>query len=68
MTKRLILAGWVLLTAVSGLSGCVVRERTVARPGGCPGGYWVEGHRSQRGRWHPGHYRCPGQVERIEID
>ena len=71
MTKKLMLAAWVILTAVSGLSGCVVRERTVARPyggGGCRGGYYVEGHRGRRGRWHPGHWRCPGEVDRIEID
>jgi hypothetical protein len=53
----------------SGLSGCVVRERTVAaRPGACPGGVWIEGHYGPRGRWHPAHWRCPGVVERIEID
>jgi hypothetical protein len=32
-------------------------------PGHCPGGYWVEGHYGPRGRWHPGHWRCPGVVE-----
>ena len=52
------------------VSGCVVRERRVvtARPGGCPGGVWIEGHRGPRGGWHHGHWRCPGMVERIEID
>jgi hypothetical protein len=69
MTKRLILAGLLFLSVGTGLSGCVVRERTVAaRPGTCPGGYWIEGHYGPRGRWHPGHWRCPGVVERIEID
>jgi hypothetical protein len=68
MTMRLILAGLLFLSAATGLSGCVVRERTVARPGGCPGGVWVDGHHGPRGRWHPGHWRCPGVVERIEID
>ncbi len=34
-----------------------------ARPGHCPGGYWVEGHYGPRGRWHPGHWRCPGVIE-----
>jgi hypothetical protein len=68
MTMRLILAGLLFLSTATGLSSCVVRERTVARPGGCPGGVWVEGHHGPRGRWHPGHWRCPGVVERIEID
>ena len=68
MTMRLILAGLLCLSAATGLSSCVVRERTVARPGGCPGGVWVEGHHGPRGRWHPAHWRCPGVVERIEID
>ena len=32
-------------------------------PGHCPGGYWIEGHYGPRGRWHPGHWRCPGVIE-----
>jgi hypothetical protein len=69
MLKRLLLAGVMLVSSAGAISGCVVRERTVAsRPGRCPGGYWVEGHHGPRGRWHPGHWRCPGVVERIEID
>jgi hypothetical protein len=54
----------------SAVSGCVVRERTVARPGpaGCGGGVWIQGHYGPGGRWHPAHWRCPGVVERIEID
>jgi hypothetical protein len=64
---------WFLLavTTAWALTGCIVRERVVAeRPvgGGCPGGYYIEGHRGPHGRWHPGHWRCPGVVERIEID
>jgi hypothetical protein len=53
------------------LSSCVVRERPVmvARPAGCPGGVWVEGHRhGGYGRYHQGHWRCPGVVDRIEIN
>jgi len=50
------------------LSGCVVREQRVAAGPGCQGGYWIAGHYGPRGRWHPGHWRCPGLVERIEID
>ena len=45
-------------------SGCVVEERR----GHCPGGYWIEGHYGPRGRWHSGHWRCPGAVEVIEVD
>jgi hypothetical protein len=68
MLKRMILAGLLFVSGAGALSGCVVRERTVARPGGCPGGFYVEGHRGPHGHWHGGHWRCPGQVERIEID
>ena len=69
MLKRLLLAGVMLISSAGAISGCVVRERTVAsRPGRCPDGYWVEGHHGPRGHWHPGHWRCPGVVERIEID
>ena len=63
---------WVSLTlalasgAVS--ASCVVRERTVERPHGCPGGFLVDRHRGPHGRWHEGHWRCPGVVERIEIE
>lgn len=39
--------------------GCYVR--TV--PGHCPGGVWIEGHYGPRGRWHRGHWRCPGVIE-----
>jgi hypothetical protein len=47
-------------------AGCVVE----ARPGPprCPGGVWMEGHRGPHGRWHEGHWRCPGVVEEVEID
>ena len=53
-----------------GASGCVVRERVVARPSSAPcrGGVLVEGHYGPRGRWHPAHWRCPDVVERVEID
>lgn len=40
-------------------AGCYVAPG----PGHCPGGYWVEGHYGPRGRWHPGHWRCPGVIE-----
>jgi hypothetical protein len=69
MLKRLMLAGFLLTSGLGLVSGCVVRERTVAsRPGRCPGGYWVEGHHGRHGHFHPGHWRCPGVVEGIEID
>ena len=52
------------------LSGCVVRERVVvARPAPpCPGAVWMEGHYGPRGRWHPGHWRCTGVVEVVEVE
>jgi hypothetical protein len=68
MAKRLILAGIMFLSGASGFSGCVVREQTVARPGQCRSGYWVEGHYGPHRQWHPRHWRCPGEVTRIEID
>jgi hypothetical protein len=61
----------MLATTIGSASACVVREREYARgpgPRGCAGGVWVEGHRGPAGRWHEGHWRCPGVVERIEID
>lgn len=68
-----LMAGLALLVALPalGASGCVVRERRVAaypQPAPCRGGAWIEGHYGRRGRWHPGHWRCPGVVERVEID
>jgi hypothetical protein len=41
-------------------SGCYV---TPVREDHCRGGYWVEGHYGPRGRWHGGHWRCPGIIE-----
>jgi hypothetical protein len=66
--RKLFLA-FGLLAATVGMSttGCVVRETRVARHG-CAGGIWIEGHYGPHGRWHPGHWRCPGVYERIEID
>ncbi len=48
------------VTLGTAAEGCYVGP---AHPGHCPGGYWVEGHYGPRGRWHPGHWRCPGVVE-----
>jgi hypothetical protein len=60
----------VLTTTVATIAGCVVEERAVVerprRP--CPAGAWVEGHYGPRGRWHPGHWRCPGVIEVVEVD
>lgn len=61
---RILQAAFVAVVVLSGLS-CVVRE---TRPGGCPGGIWVEGHYGPRGRWHPAHWRCPGRPAVIEIE
>ena len=68
--KFLALVGGLGLAALLGAAspGCVVREQRVATGPHCPGGYWVDGHYGRHGRWHPGHWRCPGVVERIEID
>ena len=59
-----------LLTGVLAVlgSGCVV-EPVYARPmHHCPGGMWMEGHYGRYGRWHPGHWRCPGVVEVVEVE
>jgi hypothetical protein len=51
------------------LAGCVVEERGYARPPPpCHGAFWVEGHYGPRGVWHPGHWRCPGMVEVVEVE
>ena len=47
-------------------SACVVRETVVARPGPpprCPGGVWIPEHYGRYGRYHHGHWRCPGVIE-----
>ena len=64
-----LFAALALAFVVTGTaSGCVVRERRVANGPNCRGAVWIDGHYGPRGRWHPGHWRCPGVVERIEID
>jgi hypothetical protein len=69
--RKLSWLGLVLgLVMGSATVGCTVRETVVARPAaapGCRGGVWIQGHYGPRGRWWPGHWRCPGTVERIEI-
>jgi hypothetical protein len=60
-----------LLLVCLGSSACVEREEVVVREprrAACAGGIWIEGHRGPRGRWHPGHWRCPGVVEVVEIE
>jgi len=66
--RRLLILAMLGLLGGSAASGCVVRERRTAHAGYCRGGYWVEGHYGRLGRWHPGHWRCPGVVERVDID
>jgi hypothetical protein len=56
--KRLLLAAVLVVSGAAGVSGCVVREQRVARPGGCEGGVWVEGHRGYHGEWNRGYWRC----------
>jgi hypothetical protein len=69
-TLRKIVPFAVLAAVVVSLLGCVVEERTVvARPAPpCPGAVWVVGHYGPRGRWHPGHWRCRGVVEIVEVE
>ena len=64
-------AGALLVASLPVVStGCVVEERTYARPvrPACPGGIWIQGHYGRYGRWHPGHWRCPGVVEVVEVE
>ena len=63
MVRRILSFGLLAALAIGSLTSCIVRERTVAGPGRCPGGVWMEGHYGPAGRWHPGHWRCPGVVE-----
>jgi hypothetical protein len=59
--------GWIgaLLGVLlgTGIAGCVVRERPVARrayaTSPCAGGHWVEGHYGYGGEYYRGHWRCP---------
>jgi hypothetical protein len=57
-----------LLVTTAGSMGCVEREVVVERPRACAGGVWIPRHRGPRGYWHPGHWRCPGVVEVVEVD
>lgn len=68
MRTTMILSG--LLLVCLGSSACVEREVVVREPRAraCAGGVWIEGHRGPRGRWHPGHWRCPGIVEVVEVE
>ena len=59
----------IAVLAAAALSGCVVEERSYAAPPPrCRGAAWVDGHYGPRGAWHPGHWRCPGVVEVVEVD
>ena len=49
------------------LSGCIVETRPIGPPPPpCIGGRWIEGHYGPYGRWHRGHWRCPGAVIEVE--
>ena len=67
MRKLLLALGFFVAGIGIVTPACVVRETRVARHD-CAGGVWIDGHYGPRGRWHPGHWRCPGGYERIEID
>ena len=58
MRRMFAVFGLMLALGTAG-AGCYVGPA----PGHCPGGFWVEGHYGPRGRWHPGHWRCPGVIE-----
>src|SRR5262249_39593338 len=67
--KRLITTLGLVAVLGTSLSACVVREQRVATGPRCRGGFWVAVHSGRHsGRWHRGHWRCPGEVERFEID
>jgi hypothetical protein len=57
-----------LFVSSPALVSCRPRVVVVERRPECPGGVWIEGHRGPRGRWHPGHWRCPGVVEVVEVE
>jgi hypothetical protein len=57
-----------VLLAPAILGGCVVAARPAYGPPACAGGVWIVGHYGPRGVWHPGHWRCPGVVERVEVE
>lgn len=60
MIRRLSKLGLILPLAAVLLAGCVVAARPAAP---CPGAVWIEGGYDRHGRWHHGHWRCPGVVE-----
>jgi hypothetical protein len=68
--SRFILPIGVALVVVPAVSGCIVEERPVVvrRPPPCPGAMFIGGHYGPRGYWHPGHWRCPGVVEVVEVE
>jgi hypothetical protein len=56
---RIALVASFLGVVELGLSGCVVEERTVARPvAPCRQAVWVAGGYGAHGHHHPGHWRC----------
>ncbi|HZS38751.1 MAG TPA: hypothetical protein VFF06_18090 [Polyangia bacterium] len=61
--RALLVGSLIALT----LGSCVVEEPGY-RNSPCAGGIWIRGHRGPRGRWWPGHWRCPGVREVIEIE
>ena len=62
--KRLFGFAALVVTLIS-LDACTAR---VEERHHCDGGVWIEGHRGPHGRWHDGHWRCPGVVEEVEVD
>jgi hypothetical protein len=64
---RRLLMLLALVTGLGSATGCVVHDRRVASANRCRNGVYIEGHYGPRGHWHPGHWRCPGEVERVDI-
>lgn len=66
--KRIFTMLALAIAFAGAASGCVVREQRVASRSRCRNAVWIDGHYGPHGRWHPGHWRCEGVIERIEID
>ena len=59
--RRMVKLGLIALTLGGPRAGCVVHERVVAHPASpCAGAVWIQGGYDHYGRWHSGHWRCPG--------
>ena len=67
MTSQKTLRSFVphLLAAAAlavGVSGCYVEADGPRPPPHCHEAVWIHAHRDRYGDFHPGHYRCAGEV------